>query len=83
MAIGNYPTLRLSPQRGDEIVWEHLGLLHQADYADAWKSKKKWYSVNGFTEDQNPFWTADDRKDGLDSTDLAKIASKVKALRNG
>lgn len=64
---------------GDEIIWEHLGLLHQADYADAWKSKKKWYLKNGFTEDENLFWTADDRKGGLDSKTVASVAAKVKS----
>jgi len=68
---------------GDEIVREHLGLLHQADYAHAWESKKKWYSANGFTEDQNLFWTADDRKGGLDSTTVAAVAAKLKAVLSG
>lgn len=68
---------------GDEVVWEHLGLLHQADYADAWASKKKWYWAHGFREDQNLFWTADDKKGGLDSTAVAAVAAKVKAALSG
>jgi hypothetical protein len=68
---------------GDEIIWEHLGLLNQADYADAWASKEKWYSANGFIVDENLFWTADDRKGGLDSSTIAAVADKVKGALSG
>ena len=29
--------------RGRTYYWEHLGLLDQSQYADAWKQKKAWY----------------------------------------
>lgn len=29
--------------RGEEIYWEHLGLLENQDYNNHWKNKKAWY----------------------------------------
>jgi hypothetical protein len=77
-----FPDFTFITPAGDEIIWEHLGLLHQADYAAAWSSKRAWYLANGFVENENIFSTADDRKGGLDSKHVEAVASKIKILLN-
>jgi len=29
--------------RGEKYYWEHVGMLHRADYRAHWKTKKTWY----------------------------------------
>lgn len=34
--------------RRKEYYWEHLGMLGNAQYEEAWKRKQRWYQANGF-----------------------------------
>lgn len=65
---------------GDLIIWEHLGMLHRADYREGWEWKKEWYRKNGYIEGENLFTSRDDERGGLDSGPLEEIAMKIKDL---
>lgn len=65
---------------GDLIIWEHLGMLHRADYRQGWEWKKDWYRNNGYIEGENLFISMDDEKGGLDSGPLEEVAMKIKDL---
>lgn len=53
---------------GSYIIWEHLGMLGNADYRAAWEDKKRIYEANGFTEENgNLIVTMDSLDGGIDS----------------
>jgi ATP-dependent exoDNAse (exonuclease V) alpha subunit len=65
---------------GELIVWEHLGMLMKADYAQDWEWKRQWYADNGFIEGQTLFTTQDDAKGGLDANQVETVAKQIFAL---
>lgn len=42
-----YPDFTIETTTGRRIVWQHLGMLDDPQYAANWKAKKQWYRVNG------------------------------------
>jgi len=44
---------------GDEIIWEHLGMLDRDDYRHSWETKRDWYARNEFTVGQNLFTSSE------------------------
>jgi hypothetical protein len=71
------PDFSFIDDAGEVIVWEHLGMLDRPDYLRSWEWKRAWYETNGFREGENLFTTQE--REGLDMTDIAAIATKVKA----
>ena len=54
---------------GSYIIWEHLGMLGNAEYKAAWEDKKRIYEAYGFTEGNgNLIVTMDSPDGGIDST---------------
>lgn len=62
---------------GDEIVWEHLGMLTKESYRRAWEWKLQWYGDNGFELGRNLFTTADDSIGGLDQAEITRVAEAI------
>ncbi|SFV07282.1 AAA family ATPase [Alicyclobacillus macrosporangiidus] len=62
---------------GELIIWEHLGMLGNPDYRQAWEDKLSWYRKNGFELGQNLFTTQDDDHGGLDSVVIRQIAERI------
>ncbi|MEV4147748.1 AAA family ATPase [Amycolatopsis sp. NPDC049691] len=62
---------------GDEILWEHLGMLHRDDYRQSWEVKREWYERNGFTVGHNLFVSTEN--DGV--IDSHEIARQIEALK--
>jgi hypothetical protein len=53
---------------GSYIIWEHLGMLGNADYKATWEEKKRIYEANGYTEENgNLIVTMDSLDGGIDS----------------
>lgn len=53
---------------GSYIIWEHLGMLGNAEYKAAWEEKRRIYEANGFSEDNgNLIVTMDSLDGGIDS----------------
>jgi hypothetical protein len=53
---------------GAYIIWEHLGMLGNAEYKAAWEEKRRIYAANGFTEENgNLIVTMDSLDGGIDS----------------
>lgn len=41
------PDFTVETPAGDRIYWEHLGMMNNPRYAQAWEAKKAWYRENG------------------------------------
>ena len=43
-----HPDFTIQRPDGTLVLWEHLGLMNDLEYARKWALKKEWYSANGF-----------------------------------
>lgn len=43
-----HPDFTIQRPDGTLVLWEHLGLTDDLDYARKWSLKKDWYAANGF-----------------------------------
>jgi hypothetical protein len=64
---------------GDEIVWEHLGMLSKRSYRESWEWKLQWYAENGFELGRNLFTTEDAPDGGLDQSAITAVAQRIAA----
>lgn len=68
---------------GELVIWEHLGLLHTADYRRKWQKKKKWYQANGIIEDPDDegrgrlVTSRDDERGGIDAEEINRRIAEV------
>jgi hypothetical protein len=42
------PDFTIQRADGSALLWEHLGLMDDIDYARKWGLKREWYAANGF-----------------------------------
>ncbi|MFR9751088.1 hypothetical protein ACL02S_08630 [Nocardia sp. 004] len=79
-----YPDFTVETLTGEQVIWEHLGLMHNPRYAREWEQKKQWYIAQGFRpydDDSVPgprgilMWT-DDRH-GVNEPDWHELAERV------
>lgn len=85
--VGNDGKMRLPDftiEQGDEVwLWEHCGLMGQADYVARWNRKLEWYKEQGITpwSKDNPtgrlIVTMDSVDGGIDSAAIHAIAEKL------
>ncbi|MEJ7784053.1 MAG: AAA family ATPase [Solirubrobacteraceae bacterium] len=81
--VGNGRPEKLRPDftfidsAGDELIWEHLGMLSKESYRESWEWKLKWYADNGFEEGKNLFTTEDDAGGGLDQRMITEVAERI------
>ena len=66
---------------GETFIWEHLGMLSDPRYAQAWERKKQWYADSGVTEagGENGILiiSQDDSNGGIDA---ATVQALVRAI---
>ena len=66
---------------GETLIWEHLGMLSDPRYAQAWERKKQWYADSGVTEagGENGILiiSQDDSNGGIDA---ATVQALVRAI---
>lgn len=74
------PDFAFFDRDGKPLVWEHLGMLDDAQYRDKWEKKQAWYERNNFTQGINFFITRDEADGSLDSQKIRKIATYIKSL---
>ena len=43
-----HPDFTIQRPDGTSVLWEHLGMMGNLDYARKWGLKRKWYEDNGF-----------------------------------
>ena len=72
------PDFTFENEAGDPIVWEHLGLLDDPEYAAGWQRKRHWYATQGLVENETLFWT--DEIGGLDASKVANVLSRIVAI---
>ena len=82
--VTKYPDFVIETPSGDEVIWEHLGMMSNPKYAADWEAKKAWYVANGFRPYDDPaapgprgvlIWTDD--SDGVDQPAWESIAKQV------
>ncbi len=71
-----WPDFTFLDDAGDPIVWEHLGMMGDPQYASEWDKKRAWYLKNGFVEGESLFST--EERGGLD---VAKVDAVITTLR--
>ena len=75
-----YPDFTFATPAGRRIIWEHLGMLAQPEYARGWEEKRAWYAKNNVVEGINLFTTRDDERGGLDTREIQKVAEQIQRL---
>lgn len=82
--VTKYPDFTVQTASGDEVIWEHLGLMGNPRYAADWEAKKAWYLANGFRPYDDPdaegtrgvlIWTDD--RGGVDQPAWTERARQV------
>ena len=82
--VTKYPDFTVQTASGEEIIWEHLGMMGNPKYAADWTAKKSWYVANGFRPYDDPtaggsrgvlMWTDD--RGGVDQPAWAHMARQV------
>jgi hypothetical protein len=71
------PDFTFIDSAGDEIVWEHLGMLTKESYRASWDWKLQWYTDNGFVEGKNLFTTRDGADGSLDQGEITAVAEAI------
>ncbi len=69
-------------QKGNLIVWEHLGLADDPEYMGRWAKKLIWYRDNGFVSGKNLFVTMETSSTGIDVNSLMNVIGKIKIALN-
>jgi len=75
-----HPDFSFTDPAGDRIVWEHLGMMSREDYRLSWERRRKDYEAAGYKAGVNLFTSEDDDRGGLDSTEIRKLATRIKEL---
>jgi hypothetical protein len=70
------PDFTITLPSGLIVVWEHLGMLDQESYRDAWNRKKIWYILNGL-DHSDLYVTNDTQASGIDSHQIAAVADDI------
>ena len=82
--VTKYPDFTIETSSGDQIIWEHLGMMGNPTYASDWAAKKQWYIAHGFRPYDEPsaegsrgvlVWTDD--RGGVDQPAWAQLAREV------
>jgi hypothetical protein len=73
------PDFTFIDSAGDELVWEHLGMLNKESYQRSWEWKLQWYADNGFKEGENLFTTRDGSDGSLSQDDIRAVGEAIDA----
>ena len=63
----------IHPYTGRLWIWEHLGMMSDNKYKEAWKHKKERYRKAGITENTNLILTYEEEETPLDVTGVINI----------
>jgi hypothetical protein len=79
-----YPDFTIQTASGDEVIWEHLGMMGNPKYAADWATKKQWYLDHGFRPYDEPSAASDrgmlvwtDDINGVDQPEWEKLAQQI------
>lgn len=73
------PDFTLFDPGGDEIIWEHLGMLDRDDYRQSWETKRDWYARNDFVVGRNLF-TSTETNGFINAQEIAERIQLLKDL---
>ena len=82
--VTKYPDFVIETPSGDEVIWEHLGMMSNPKYAADWEAKKAWYVSQGYRPYDEPDAEGDrgvlmwsDDSDGVDLPAWESMARQV------
>ncbi|WP_284284913.1 ATP-binding domain-containing protein [Arsenicicoccus piscis] len=82
--VTKYPDFMIETPSGDEVIWEHLGMMSNPKYAADWEAKKVWYIAQGYRPYDDPEAPGDrgvlmwsDDSSGVDQPAWESMARKV------
>jgi hypothetical protein len=75
------PDFTFEDEAGDPVIWEHLGMLDDPEYASGWERKRAWYAEQGLVENETLFWTSE--VGGLDATRVSEVLSRIVRVLGG
>lgn len=82
--VTKYPDFTIDTVTGEEVLWEHLGMLNDPVYAQKWEVKKQWYLDHGYRPYDDAaasgsrgilLWTDD--RDGVNQPRWLAVARQV------
>ncbi|MXW79961.1 MAG: AAA family ATPase [Gemmatimonadetes bacterium] len=73
-----WPDFTFIDDAGDAIIWEHLGMMGDPQYASEWDKKREWYLNHGFVEGESLFST--EERGGLDVADVDAVIAELRRL---
>ncbi|NYG57841.1 hypothetical protein BJ980_000764 [Nocardioides daedukensis] len=82
--VTKYPDFMIETPAGDEVIWEHLGMMSNPKYASDWEAKKAWYIAHGYRPFDDPagpgtrgvlMWTDD--SNGVDQPGWESMAKQI------
>ena len=71
-----WPDFTFLDDAGDPVIWEHLGLMGDPQYASEWDKKRKWYLKHGFVEGESLFST--EERGGLDVDAVDAVIAELR-----
>ena len=71
-----WPDFTFLDDAGDPIIWEHLGMMGDPQYASEWDKKREWYLRHGFAEGESLFST--EERGGLDVDDVNAVIAELR-----
>ncbi len=71
-----WPDFTFLDDAGDPVIWEHLGMIGDPQYASEWDKKRKWYLGQGFVEGESLFTT--EERGGLDVADVDAVIAELR-----
>jgi hypothetical protein len=82
--VTKLPDFTIETPAGDEVIWEHLGMMGIPRYAADWEAKRSWYLANGYRPFDDPNATGSrgilmwsDDRGGVDQPAWAEMAQQV------
>ncbi|MFD5777709.1 AAA family ATPase [Streptomyces fungicidicus] len=76
------PDFTITPLSGPPVLWEHLGMLDDPEYAARWRQRLKWYAGQGVLPEKDGggpngtlVWTSDEH--GVNEPEWRALAQRV------
>ena len=71
-----WPDFTFLDDAGEPIIWEHLGMMGDPQYASEWDKKRQWYLNQGLVEGESLFTT--EERGGLDVNDVNAVIAELR-----
>ncbi len=80
-SIGAIPDFTIELSTGEHVLWEHLGMMSDAEYDRHWRSKERRLAEQGYIRGKNLVVTRESDYEVLDSFDIQQMADALAASK--